>query len=126
MYEKISIKDKIDLEAPFSKLATGGYILYVELESSFMNNITAVEKIIDYAMSKDVYYFALNFPIDTCMNCGYSSEIKENCPKCGSNKIERLRRVTGYLTTDYSKFNNGKIAEVEDRVKHSVGDINEY
>lgn len=126
VYEKISIKNKIDLEAPFSKLATGGYILYVELESSFMNNITAVEKIIDYAMSKDVYYFALNFPIDTCMNCGYSSEIKENCPKCGSNKIERLRRVTGYLTTDYSKFNNGKIAEVEDRVKHSVGDINEY
>lgn len=126
VYEKVSIKEKIDLEAPFSKLATGGYILYVELESSFMNNISAVEKIIDYAMSKDVYYFALNFPIDTCMNCGYSSEIKDNCPKCGSENIERLRRVTGYLTTDYSKFNDGKIAEVEDRVKHSVGDINEY
>lgn len=123
VYDKVSIKEKIDLEAPFSKLATGGYILYVELESTFMNNIKAIEKIIDYAMEKEVYYFALNFPIDTCTECGYSSEIKDNCPKCGSNSIERLRRVTGYLTCDYSNFNKGKIAEVEDRVKHDTDDF---
>ena len=123
VYDKISIKDKIDKEAPFSKLATGGNIMYVELESSMINNLKAIEKMIDYAMSKDVSYFALNFPIDTCMNCGYSSEINDKCPQCGSKDIERLRRVTGYLTTDYRKFNEGKIEEVHDRVKHSLGEM---
>ena len=126
VYEKISIMDKIDLEAPFSKLATGGNIMYVELESSVSNNIKAIEKIIDYAISKDICYFALNFPIDTCINCGYSDEINNCCPKCGSNNIERLRRVTGYLTTDYHNFNKGKISEVNDRFKHSeLGELNE-
>ena len=119
VYNEMSIFKKIDLEAPFSKLATGGYIMYTELESSVSNNLEALEKIINYAMDKGVAYFALNFPIDTCKECGFSAEINDNCPKCGSDKIERLRRVTGYLTTDYSNFNKGKIAEVEDRVKHS-------
>jgi ribonucleoside-triphosphate reductase len=123
VYDEITIKDKIDKEAPFSKLATGGNIMYVELESSMINNLKAIEKMIDYAMSKDVSYFALNFPIDTCMNCGYSSEINDKCPQCGSKDIERLRRVTGYLTTDYRKFNEGKIEEVHDRVRHSLGEM---
>lgn len=123
VYDETTIKDKIDKEAPFSKLATGGNIMYVELESSMINNLKAIEKMIDYAMSKDVSYFALNFPIDTCMNCGYSSEINDKCPQCGSEDIERLRRVTGYLTTDYRKFNEGKIEEVHDRVRHSLGEM---
>lgn len=125
VYYDISIQEKINLEAPFSKLATGGYIMYVELESTFVNNIKAIEKIIDYAMENDVAYFAINFPIDTCCECGYSSEINDKCPQCGSDLIERLRRVTGYLTTDYRNFNNGKIEEVKARVKHDTDNFKE-
>ncbi len=33
--------------------------------------------------------------------------------------FERIRRVTGYLAGDVSRFNNGKRAEERDRVKHS-------
>ena len=120
VYQEISIFEKIQKEKPFQELANGGCIMYVELESSVVNNVQAVEKIINYAMDNDIAYFALNFPIDTCKDCGYSAEINQvNCPKCNSEKIERLRRVTGYLTTDYHNFNKGKIAEVRDRVKHS-------
>lgn len=33
--------------------------------------------------------------------------------------FQRLRRVTGYLSGDYkTRFNDGKIAEVNARVKH--------
>jgi len=35
-------------------------------------------------------------------------------------KFERIRRITGYLVGDLDRFNNGKRAEVQDRVKHSV------
>ena len=34
-------------------------------------------------------------------------------------KFERIRRVTGYLSGDISRFNNAKRAEEKDRVKHT-------
>ena len=70
-------------------------------------------------MDKDIPYFALNVPNDCCMTCGYTEELDETCPICGGTEIQRLRRVTGYLTGDYkTAFNAGKQQEVEMRVKH--------
>jgi ribonucleoside-triphosphate reductase len=119
VFENVSIYDKIDIESKFTSYPTGGCITYVELESAVMNNEKAVEDIIDYAMSKDIPYFAINFPIDNCNDCGYSQDMDDTCPVCNSNNIQRLRRVTGYLSVDYHKFNKGKIQECLDRVKHS-------
>lgn len=33
-------------------------------------------------------------------------------------KIERVRRITGYLTGTTDRWNNAKKAELKDRVKH--------
>lgn len=117
--EKVGIYEKLRLEAPFCKYPTGGCITYVECESTFMRNTKAIEDIIDYALSLDIPYLAINFPIDSCLDCGYQGEFNECCPECGSANIQQLRRVTGYLTTDYRNFNAGKMAETEARVKHS-------
>ena len=69
------------------------------------------------------YSLSLTFgisPNDTCLECGYCDEFNDTCPECGSHNIQQLRRVTGYLTGNYkTAFNKGKIAEVEDRVKHA-------
>ena len=71
-------------------------------------------------MDKDVPYFAINVPVDMCADCGYQDEINDKCPQCGSSNIQRLRRVTGYLTGNYTTaFNLGKQEEVENRVKHN-------
>lgn len=35
-------------------------------------------------------------------------------------KFNRLRRITGYLVGDMSRWNNAKRAEEHDRVKHGV------
>lgn len=92
----ISAKDKIDIESKFTWMASSGCITYVELSSGVINNPRAVEKFIDYTMAnKNIPYLAINFPIDTCHECGYSGEIEEKCPVCGSENIIRLRRVTG-------------------------------
>lgn len=121
VWMKVSIKDKLALEAPFCKYPTGGCITYVELESSFVNNPSAVESIVDYAFKElNIPYLAFNFPIDSCLDCGFQGEFNDKCPECESLHICQLRRVTGYLTADYKTgFNKGKVAEVEDRVKHS-------
>lgn len=121
VWEKVSIKRKLEIEAPFCKYATSGCILYIELDSTFVKNTKAVEDIIDYAFNElDIPYLAFNFPIDSCLDCGYQSEFNDKCPECGSKNIQQLRRVTGYLTCDYHNFNEGKIAEVNERVKHSA------
>ena len=120
VWHEISIFDKLAVEAPFCKYPTGGCITYVELDSTFVKNTKAIEQIIDYAFKElDIPYLAFNFPIDSCLDCGFQGEFNDACPECGSHNIQQLRRVTGYLTTDYRHFNKGKQSEVEHRVKHS-------
>ena len=120
VWHEIGIFDKLAVEAPFCKYPTGGCITYVELDSTFVKNTKAIEQIIDYAFKElDIPYLAFNFPIDSCLDCGFQGEFNDACPECGSHNIQQLRRVTGYLTTDYRHFNKGKQSEVEHRVKHS-------
>ena len=117
---KINPFKKIDIESQLTGYSSAGCITYVELESTVKNNLNVLEDIVNYAMDKDIPYFAINVPNDTCMDCGYCDEIGEICPVCGGTHIQRLRRVTGYLTGDYtSAFNEGKQQETEMRVKHS-------
>ena len=119
VWHKITPFEKIDIESQLTGYSSAGCITYVELDSSVLHNIEALEEIVNYAMDKDVPYFAINVPNDMCENCGYTGEINDVCPICGSNEIKRLRRVTGYLTGSYlDAFNPGKIAETNDRVKH--------
>ena len=116
---KMTPTEKIDIESQLTGYSSAGCITYVELEGSVKSNIDALETIVDYAMDKDIPYFAINVPNDMCTNCGYCDDINNKCPMCGCNEIRRLRRVTGYLTGDYkSAFNSGKQQEVEMRVKH--------
>ena len=122
VWEQMTPFEKIDIESQLTGYSSAGCITYVELPSTTKNNIAALEEIIDYAMAHDIPYFAINVPNDTCLDCGYTDEINDACPVCGSENIRRLRRVTGYLTTDYHNFNHGKQCEVGDRVKH----IKEY
>ena len=120
VWEKMSPFDKIDIEAELTGYSNAGCITYIELDSGAKNNLEALETIVNYAMDKDIPYFAINVPNDTCLDCGYCDEFNDHCPECGSHNIQQLRRVTGYLTGDYkSAFNFGKQKEVEDRYKHS-------
>ena len=119
VWKKISPFEKIDIESQLTGYSNAGCITYVELPSTTKHNIEALETIVNYAMDKDIPYFAINVPNDTCNNCGYTDEINDVCPMCGSSNISRLRRVTGYLTGNYTTaFNEGKQCEVKDRQKH--------
>ena len=112
--------EKIDIESQLTGYSSAGCITYVELEGSAKHNVKALETVVNYAMDHDIPYFAINVPNDTCMDCGYCDEIGDTCPMCGGTNIQRLRRVTGYLTGNYTTaFNKGKQQEVEMRTKHS-------
>ena len=119
VWRNMSPFEKIDIESQLTGFSSAGCITYVELDSGVKNNLDALEQLVNYAMDKDIPYFAINVPNDQCQECGYIDEINDHCPVCGGENIQRLRRVTGYLTGDYTTaFNKGKQAEVKDRVKH--------
>ena len=119
VWKEINPFEKIDIESELTGYSSAGCITYIELDSAAIHNIDALETFVNYAMDKDIPYFALNLSNDTCLECGYTDEMNENCPVCGSSHIQRLRRVTGYLTGDYnSAFNRGKIQETNMRYKH--------
>ena len=119
VWKEMSPFEKIDIESQLTGYSSAGCITYVELDSTVKNNIKALEQIVDYAMDKDIPYFAVNVPNDTCLKCGFCDEFNDECPVCGSHDIQQLRRVTGYLTGNYTTaFNKGKQAEVRARVKH--------
>ena len=120
VWKNMSPFEKIDIESQLTGYSSGGCITYIELEGGIKNNLDALETIVNYAMDKDIPYFAVNVPNDTCLDCGYCDEFNDECPTCGSDHIQQLRRVTGYLTGNYTTaFNKGKQQEVQMRVKHN-------
>ena len=119
VWKKVSPFEKIDIESQLTGYSSAGCITYVELDGGVKHNTKALETIVNYAMDHDIPYFAINVPNDLCMDCGFTDEINNECPMCRSKNIQRLRRVTGYLTGNYTTaFNKGKQQEVEMRVKH--------
>lgn len=119
VWKKVTAYEKIKIESELTGYSNAGCITYVELPSTVKNNIPALESIIDFMYDNDIPYGAVNVPNDTCLDCGYTDEFDDHCPQCGSHNIQQLRRVTGYLTGDYSTaFNKGKQQEVQMRTKH--------
>ena len=120
VWAKVNPFEKIDIESQLTGYSNAGCITYVEMPDSAKHNIDALEELVNYAMDHDIPYFAINVPNDTCLECGYTDEIGDKCPICGSSNIQRLRRVTGYLTGNYTTaFNLGKQQEVEMRIQHT-------
>lgn len=114
----ISVFEKMKIEGTYHKYTNAGHISYVEFTSPPVNNLNAVEDIIRYMKECDIGYAGINFPIDFCESCGQLGVIDDECcPACGSVKVRRVRRITGYLST-VERFNDAKSRELNDRIAH--------
>lgn len=121
----ISIKDKIDIEAPYHKLCNAGHISYIEVDDS--PSAENIMNIINYAYKyTNISYIGINFHIRYCKDCGESLTSNESkCPKCNSRDIQGISRVTGYLSLD-ERFGAGKYEERIDRRSHTGSYRNNY
>ena len=117
---KCSAIHKLEVEGQFIKYFNGGSINYVELDSMPSFNVDAMYQLLKVAYNSDIAILAMNFPCDRCSNCGYTGSIKsDECPVCGSHKVVRIARITGYLAR-IENFNHAKFMEQLNRVKHFV------
>ena len=116
--EEIGMHNKIRREAPFHAITLGGHISYIELDGEAKKNVSVILKLVKTMKDTGIGYGSINHPVDTCQDCGYRGIIYDKCPVCTSDRIARLRRITGYLTGSLESWNSAKQAEEHDRVKH--------
>ena len=120
VYYHCSPKHKAEIEAPYHDLTRGGHIFYVEIDGDATHNPQAISDIVDLMHRNNIGYCSVNHNRNRCMECGYedAQESLSVCPKCGSEHIDRLQRITGYLVGTTDRWNSGKLAELKDRVIH--------
>lgn len=110
---KLPAFKKIQFEGPFHIFTNGGCITYVELAEAPLGNADGLDELVEIAIKSGVHYLGFNFPKDVCSKCEATGTF-DYCPECGSHKITRIRRVSGYLENqDY--FTSGKKKESKNR-----------
>ncbi len=120
VYYHCSPSHKAKIEAPYHDLTRGGHIFYVEIDGDATHNPDAIAAVVDLMDKHNIGYCSVNHNRNRCMHCGYedAQETLETCPCCGSTAIDRLQRITGYLVGTTDRWNNAKLAELNDRVVH--------
>ena len=123
VYYKCSALHKAEIEAPYHDLTRGGHIFYVEIDGDATHNPEVISNVVDMMDKLNIGYGSVNHNRNRCMDCGYeNADTKlDVCPKCGSQHIDKLQRITGYLVGTTDRWNQGKLAELNDRVTHVDG-----
>ena len=120
VYYKCSARHKAEVEAPYHEMTRGGHIFYVEIDGDATHNPEVVMRIVDMMDKYNMGYGSVNHTRNRCMDCGAENAEKDLkvCPKCGSENIDRLQRITGYLVGTTDRWNKAKLSELNDRVTH--------
>ena len=87
---QISIKDKVDIEAPYHVLEPAGHISYIEVDGDPEKNVEAFQEIVEYMANKNMGYFSINHPMSRDPICGYVGLIGDVCPRCGRRDGEEI------------------------------------
>ncbi len=121
VWYKCTAEHKAKIEAPYHALTEGGHIFYIELDGDATHNPETVEAVVDLMDKYNMGYGSLNHTRSRCLECGFENADANltKCPVCGSNNIDTIQRITGYLVGTTSRWNNGKLAELHDRVTHN-------
>jgi len=121
VWYKCTAEHKAKIEAPYHAITEGGHIFYIELDGDATHNPETVEAVVDLLDKYNMGYGSVNHTRSRCMDCGFENSDAQlvECPMCGSKNIDTIQRITGYLVGTTSRWNNGKLAELRDRVNHT-------
>lgn len=119
----ISLGKRINIEHKFFPIVDGGNIMHIWLGESSPNPSgmrSLTEKI---SKKTQAGYFAYTKDMTICNNdYNVESGLQNTCSSCGSNNVDYISRVTGYLQA-VSGWNEAKKQELVDRKKYDEEDI---
>jgi len=114
---KIGLFDRMDIEQKFFPLLNGGNMFHVWLGDASPDPEALYKLTKRITTKSNIGYYAYTKDLTVCSDCGkVTSPIFEQCPYCGSNKVEWWSRVTGYYQA-VSGWNKGKKQELMDRYR---------
>ena len=118
MAYKMPMSHKIKVEAPYHELTRAGHILRLEFDGDPSLNLEAVSVALELALDSNAGYIGINHNDNYCGACGHNfkSRNTHHCPICDSEDIATISTVTGYLTSELSRWNPGKQLEFYDRI----------
>jgi len=125
VWYKCTAEHKARIEAPYHPLTGGGHIFYIELDGDATHNPESIEAVVDLMDKYNMGYGSVNHTRSRCMKCGFENSDADlkMCPVCGSEEIDTIQRITGYLVGTTGRWNNAKLSELKDRVTHTgLGD----
>lgn len=111
---KSNLLDKFILHGDkLTKYLDGGSALHANLEEHLTKQ--QYLQLLNVAIQTGCSYFTFNIPNTACNDCGYVSKHKlTKCSKCGSNNLDYITRVIGYLKR-VSSFSEARQTEEKKR-----------
>ncbi len=121
VWYKCSAEHKAKIEAPYHEMCRAGHIFYIELDGDATHNPDSIKAVVDLMDKYNMGYGSVNHTRARCLDCGFENADANllSCPKCGSENIDTIQRITGYLVGTTSRWNKAKLSELRDRVTHS-------
>lgn len=126
--EKISWKDKLDIEGRYLSYCKGGAVSYIETDS-LQKNIQVIEEVIRF-MNDHIAYAEINTTLGSCFKCGYQGDffMRTNdmhdkyyfeCPRCHNTDqkmLDIIVRLCGYIgKVNAGESSAGRLADIEAR-----------
>jgi anaerobic ribonucleoside-triphosphate reductase len=116
----VTLPEKILYEHTFFPIVDGGNILHIWLGEGASRPEGLMDFAMNLAKNTQVGYFAFTRDMTVCIKEGSVTDgLHDKCPKCGSENVQHLSRVTGYLQA-VEGWNAGKKQELKDRKRVEV------
>lgn len=110
----------------FHKYAVAGNICHLWLGEAYPDP-EALYSLNKKIAKTNIKFWAFTNDYTYCRNCQTTIQLNllgETCPRCGSDDLLVMSRITGYYQPVASKngggFNNGKLQEFKDRYRHKL------
>ena len=109
-----NVLDKFKLHGErYIKHLTGGSALHMNLEEHLSKE--QYRNLLKVASREGCNYFTFNIPNTVCNDCGHiDKRYLKKCPKCGSENLDYLTRVIGYMKR-VSNFSQARQVEAGKR-----------
>lgn len=119
----ISLIDRINIEHVFFPIVDGGNICHIWMGEGAPDAKGLKEFAMNIAKNTQIGYFAFTKDMTVCLNDFHiMSGLKDECVNCGSEHVEQVSRVTGYVQA-VNGWNNAKKQELADRLRYSSADM---
>jgi ribonucleoside-triphosphate reductase (formate) len=115
----ITLFERAKLEHVFFPIVDGGNIFHIFLGEATPDPKGLMDFGLSLARETQIGYFTFTKDMTVCLGCSkVSAGLKENCPNCGSEDVDHISRITGYLQA-VSGWNSAKRQELKDRKRYN-------